>query len=75
MTAPRAVAEAVERYVADELADEQKYENRSPLDESGIWALHALAARVYEIGFNAGREAEEVRARGRHRRAVDKERS
>lgn len=45
------VVQMVEEYVYKELSDAEKYENRSPLDESGIWSLHALAAEIYAAAF------------------------
>jgi hypothetical protein len=71
---PREVAEAVERYVAAELADARKYENRTPLDDSGAWSLHRLAANVFALGFEAGEQVTEVRARGQREREAALER-
>lgn len=70
---PQHVVQAVEEYVDSELSDAEKYDNSTPLDESGIWSLHRLAARVYAIGFDAGEriEAERSRARAQRRRARD----
>jgi hypothetical protein len=65
---PREVAEAVERYVERELADAAKYENRTPLDDSGVWSLHRLAASVFALGFESGEQVAEVRARGQRDR-------
>lgn len=65
---PREVAEAVERYVVAELADARKYENRKPLDDSGVWSLHRLAAKVFALGFEAGEQVAEIRARGQRDR-------
>lgn len=70
---PREVAEAVERYVARELADQRKYENRSPLDEAGVYELHVLGAMIYAAGFNDGDRVAEVRARGREAREASRE--
>lgn len=70
---PREVAEAVERYVERELADQGKYENRSPLDESGVYELHLLAAKIYARGFDDGDRVSEVRARGREARGASGE--
>jgi hypothetical protein len=68
---PREVAEAVERYVDAELADARKYDNRTPLDDSGVWSLHRLAASVFALGFEAGEQVAEVRARGLQNRERD----
>jgi hypothetical protein len=65
---PLTVAEAVENYVESELRDEAKYENRKPLDESGVWSLHALAARIYAQGWADGRRAADIHARGQRNR-------
>jgi hypothetical protein len=68
---PREVAEAVERYADRELADARKYDNRQPLDDSGVWDLHRLAAKVFALGFEAGEHVAEVRARGQRERDRD----
>jgi hypothetical protein len=68
---PREVAEAVERYVERELADAAKYDNRTPLDDCGVWSLHRLAANVFALGFEAGEQVAEVRARGQQDRERD----
>ncbi|MCW6003901.1 hypothetical protein K1W54_04795 [Micromonospora sp. CPCC 205371] len=65
---PREVAEAVERYVAQELAEARKYENRTPLDDSGVWSLHRLAANIFALGFAAGEQVADIRARGQRQR-------
>jgi hypothetical protein len=70
---PLTVAEAVENYVESELHDEAKYENRKPLDESGVWSLHALAARIYAQGWADGRRAADIHARGQRLRLKDTE--
>ncbi len=57
------VAQAVEEYVDSELSDAAKYENRTPLDESGIRSLHRLAARIYQMGYDAGERVESERNR------------
>ncbi len=71
---PREVAERVERYVNRELHDARQYENRSALDDSGVWSLHRLAAEIYALGFAAGGDVERIRADGdqeRRREAAD----
>lgn len=70
---PREVAELVERYVSAELADFAKYDNREPLDESGVYSLHCLAAKIYAQGFDDGDRVNEVRARGREARKASRE--
>lgn len=71
---PEVIAE-VEQYVHRELADAESYSNRTPLDESGIWSLHALAAEVYAMGWKAGETAameKERRIAQRTRDRLDK---
>lgn len=60
---PSEVIFAVDHYADNELSDSRKYSNSSPLDESGIFSLHRLAADIYAIGFDAGARAEVERAR------------
>lgn len=66
MTVP--VVQAVNEYVESELADEVKYDNRRPLDESGVSGLHALAAQIYALGYDAGVRVEQERNWGSRRR-------
>lgn len=65
---PQNVVQEVEDYIDKELSDRDKYENRTPLDESGIWSLHRLAARIYARGFGEGERIEAERGRGERRR-------
>lgn len=51
---PIDVVDSVERYVDSELDQAKKYDNRTPLDESGVYTLHQLVARVYQAGWDAG---------------------
>lgn len=55
---PSNIPQMVDQYVLDELEQEQKYSNRSPLDESGIFSLHQLAARIYQCGYEDGARSE-----------------
>lgn len=71
---PQAVVEMVERYVSKALHDAEEYINSKPLDESGIWSLHALAAEIYaqawddcERAIDRRNQAEMSRLRDRHR--------
>lgn len=57
-----AVVGAVEMYVSDELRKATQYDNRTPLDESGIYSLHLLAAHVYAMGYDDGERAALLRA-------------
>lgn len=69
---PPQIIESVERYIDEELADARKYENRWPLDESGISSLHLLVADIYAAGFEAGERVAQIRARGVRQREVDR---
>ena len=60
---PQTIVRMVEEYVSRELSDQEKYDNRTPLDESGIWSLHRMAARIYASGFDEGVRIEAERAR------------
>lgn len=55
---PLPVAQDVESYVDGEHRDAAKYSNRDLLDDSGVYSLHELAARIYQRGFNDGRTVE-----------------
>lgn len=69
---PSEVVMAVEMYVEGELRDEEKYDNRKPLDESGIYGLHLLAAKVYALGYDAGERAATERERRIRQRGTDR---
>ena len=60
---PAHVVAMVEDYVRTELHDAEQYTNRAPLDESGIWSLHAMAAEIYAAGWRDGERAAEERER------------
>lgn len=67
---PVNVSKLVEEYVREELFDAEKYDNRTPLDESGIWSLHRLAGEIFALGYAVGAEVAEDQgryARGRER--------
>ena len=68
---PRAIVDLVEGFVNDEHNDDRKYTNRTPLDESGVWSLHQLAAEIYADGFAEGVRTEEGRQRGKRERKFD----
>lgn len=68
---PMAVAQQVEAYAATEHEEARKWENRELLDESGVYQLHELAARIYALGFNDGRNSEMQRYEGKLRRERD----
>lgn len=58
---PLSVAQIVEQYVTDQYSDAAKYSNRKLLDESGVYDLHTLSAKIYALGFNEGRAVEDRR--------------
>ena len=64
---PVNVVSEVEAYVNAELADAAQYENRTPLDDSGVWTLHRLVAEAYSRGFGDGCTVQAERDRGRSR--------
>ena len=68
---PAPVVQAVEEYVSQELHDAEAYSNRTPLDDSGVFALHALAAEVYAQGWRDGELAEAEKARRARQRERD----
>jgi len=68
---PKEIVGLVEGFVSDEHNDARKYSNRTPLDESGVWTLHQLAAEIYAKGFEDGVRAEEARERGTRERKFD----
>ena len=68
---PEEVAELVEQYVATELGNAAKFDNCTPLDESGIYSLHRLAAELYAIGHEAGERVSDARNRCRDNRKRD----
>ncbi len=51
---PADVAHLVDLYVDSELRDEAKYDNRTPLDGSGVFSLHRIAAEIYALGYRDG---------------------
>lgn len=51
---PIAIAQQVDAYVAGAVEDAHRYENSELLDESGVYGLHVLAARIYAQGFADG---------------------
>ncbi|KKB99460.1 hypothetical protein [Mycolicibacter arupensis] len=69
----RQVAELVDRYAAKELRDARQYDNRTPLDEPGIYALHDLAAQIYAHGFSDGQLIAECKHQGQWTRGRDAE--
>ena len=68
---PKAIADLVEAFINDEHDDDRKYTNRTPLDSSGAWSLHQLAAEIYAAGFHEGLRTSEARERGTRDRKFD----
>lgn len=68
-----AVVQLIEEYIRCELRDATQFTNRTPLDESGIYDLHRVAARVYAAGWRDGERAAMERAHAQAQR--DRERS
>lgn len=64
---PEVVA-LVDEHVRSEVDQARKYDNREPLDESGIFALHLLAAQVFAKGYELGQSTAEARHHGEHMR-------
>lgn len=61
---PAQLIQTVDEFAYCELADAAKYDNREPLDESGVHSLHRLAARIYAAGWDDGERAAASRASG-----------
>lgn len=70
---PPQVVQAVESYVSKALHDARAFSNSTPLDESGIWSLHTLAAEIYALGWRDGEDAEARRHDGERVRALKAE--
>jgi hypothetical protein len=68
---PFAVAQMVEQYASDQHRDATKYTNRELLDESGIYDLHTLAAKIYALGYNDGMAVEGWRKNEQRQRIRD----
>jgi hypothetical protein len=65
---PAELVHEVERFISSEHEAATKFSNREPLDESGAFTLHRLAARIFAAGVEAGEFAEAARDRGRRER-------
>ena len=63
------VVRLVDGYVDSELSQARKSTNRTPLDESGIFSLHLLAAQVFAKGYELGQSTAEERHHGERMRA------
>ena len=68
---PLVIAQMVEQYATDQHSEADKYSNRELLDESGIFDLHTLAARIYALGFNEGAAVESWRKHEQRQRIKD----
>lgn len=71
---PLSVAQEVERFVDGEFRDAAKFSNREVLDESGVYSLHEVAAHIYQLGFNDGRQVENWKRNEQRQRAKDVQR-
>lgn len=69
---PPKVAMEVEEYVRSELNDHERFSNREPLDDSGVYSLHILAARIYAMGQEDGERVAGERHRGERARERDR---
>jgi len=65
---PIGIVQIVEDYIRSELGSCEKYENRTPLDYSGTYSLHELAATIYAAGFHDGARSASERERQASRR-------
>lgn len=65
---PASIVTAVDMYVDSELRDAGRYSNRRPLDESGIYRLHVLAAQIYATAWDDATRAAESRRSARRQR-------
>lgn len=63
----------VEDYVDRAHDQAAKYDNSTPLDESGVWGLHELAATIFETGFEEGSRVRGIREQGQRQRRRDAE--
>lgn len=63
------VVQLVDDYANRELEQARRYDNRQPLDESGIYSLQMLAAKIYALGYNDGENVAAHRERGAHLRS------
>ncbi|TXH16442.1 MAG: hypothetical protein E6R06_31060 [Mycobacterium sp.] len=70
---PVPIVHLVDEYAERELFNARKYDNRQPLDESGIHGLHRLAAEIYAAGFIDGEGVATQRAISQRQRAFDAE--
>lgn len=70
---PQQVIQNVEQYIESELDAAARYDNREPLDSSGAYSLHRLAAEIYAAGWADGERAEAERSREQRRRDRDAE--
>lgn len=66
---PRAVVNLVDQFIDKELTDAEKYDSRTPLDDSGAWSLHRIAAQIYAMGYADGDMSAAEQARAAYRRS------
>lgn len=65
---PPTVVNAVENYVSESHRNAARYDNLELLDDSGVYSLHALAARIYAEGFSDGENVQRLRDQGQRLR-------
>jgi hypothetical protein len=51
---PPDITAAVETYVRSELTAAATYDNRTPLDDAGVFSLRRLVERTFLAGYDAG---------------------
>jgi hypothetical protein len=66
------ITQMVDDFIDREHCDAAKYTNRTPLDDSGAFSLHQLAADIYALGFSEGQRVEMFRKMQEHQRAKDR---
>jgi hypothetical protein len=65
---PTQLVTEIGMYVDDQFNRAAKYDNAEVLDDSGVYDLHTLAARIYAEGWQDGERAEGERQRHANRR-------
>lgn len=69
------VVNAVDEYIGTETRQVERSSNREMLDESGIFSLHLLAAKIFAKGYELGQLSAEARHHGEHMRRFERERA
>lgn len=68
---PAEIVQLIEDYVDEQYRGAEKYSSVELLDESGVYALHTLAAKIYELGFMEGCQAQSIADERAARRFLD----